>query len=209
MNTTTSTLAATLAVAAFSFAAVGQDDTDKVVSIEERQTEQIFREFLEDEAHELSLNDLENRNIFELVDMIMMVRISKELNLDDAGCIEFYRKIGNLLDKVHRLKWERGSTQFYIRNAIEKGEPSKVIAEKLERALDIDREIDAGVREMIHAASSYLSSEQAAKLFLFSGDFESEIKDLIGRAEAIAKGEKPVPKDAASIKPGPAEKTKR
>ena len=209
MNTFITTLAATLVVSTFSFVAFAQDDTDKVVALEEQQTEQIFREFLEDEAHELSLNDLENRNIFELVDMIMMVRISKELNLDDAGCIEFYRKIGKLLDKVHRLKWERGSTQYYIRNAIEKGEPSKVISEKLERALDIDREIDDGVREMIHAASSYLSPEQAAKLFLFSGDFESEIKDLIMRAEAVAKGEKPAPKDGTVNKLDPGEKGKK
>lgn len=208
MKLFTTTPASALVVAVFSFAALGQEDTDKVVKLEEHQTEQIFREFLEDEAHELSLNDLENRNIFELVDMIMMVRISKELNLDDAGCIEFYRKIGKLLDKVHRLKWERGSTQFYIRRAIEKGEPSKVVAEKLERALDIDREIDEGVREMVHAASSYLSPEQAAKLFLFAGDFESEIKDLIMRAEAVAKGEKPDSKQAPAVKPGPSDKSK-
>ena len=148
--------------------------------------ERIFRELLEDSARDLSLEDVKTRDIRELVDLVMKVRLTRLLELSDEEAVRVIRILSDRIDRIHMLKWERGSVYFYLRAALKDHAPEEQIQKHLNAAMALDVEIAELIRDMINAMSSELTTTQRAKLFLFGSDFEAEIKKLIEQAEEMS-----------------------
>jgi hypothetical protein len=153
---------------------------------EEEESARVFRELLDDEARALSLQDTEEYGIIQLVDMMMVMRITKLLELDDDESIRLFQCMHTTLDKIHKLKWERGALHYYLREDIANDAPEAVIQAKLDRAIEIEEQLAALIRKWVTLSKAELTTKQRAQLFLFGFDFEKEIVRLIERAEAIA-----------------------
>ena len=166
----------------------GQQAQEQTRRAEEthKNGEDLFREFLENEARELSLDDTKNLTIFELVDVIMKVQLTEVLGLTKDEAKVLFEKMGNYLDKIHKLKWERGALHYYLKEDLRLGADDEDIARKLNAAMDVEVKIAELNRAMINETGPCLSTEQQGKLFFFTFDFENDIKRMIQQAEDLA-----------------------
>lgn len=165
----------------WNFSALGQEP-----KVEIPKGEQIFREFLEDKARSLSLDDTRELSIVQLVDIIMKVQLIDLLGLDGDEAKVLFGEMGKYLDKIHHLKWERGALHYYLRRDLEIEADDDDINRKLESAMDVEIKIAKLIKDMVNAAREDLSVKQQSKLFFFTFDFENDIRELIQQAEALA-----------------------
>ncbi len=161
-------------------------DDQKVMTHDEEESAKVFRDMLEDQARSLSLTDTEDYSIIQLVDFVMVVRITELLGLNNDESIRLFQAMHKSLDRMHRLKWDRGALHHYLRIDIDQGATDDKIQEKLTRAIEIEGELAGILKQMIEESGKVLTAKQDAQLFLFSFDFESEIRGLIEQAENIA-----------------------
>ncbi len=187
--------------------AFAQDPSNAPPKGHAEDQEQIFRELLEDSARDLSLEDTKERDIRELVDLVMKVRLTRLLELSDEEAVRIIRILSDRLDRIHMLKWERGSVYYFLRADLKEGAAEDQIHKHLDSAMALDVEIAELFRGMIEAMTPHLTTTQRAKLFLFGSDFENEIKKLIQQAEDMsAQRRGPVSdKYTRSAKPAPDE----
>lgn len=174
-------LAVTLAIPAFA-----QDPPIAPKKPQTEDQERIFRELLEDSARDLPLEDVKERDIRELVDLVMKVRLTRLLELSDEEAVRVIRIISDRLDRIHMLKWERGSVYYFLRADIKERAAEDQIKQHLDAAMALDVEIAELFRGMVEAMTPHLNTTQRAKLFLFGSDFENEIKKLIQQAEDMS-----------------------
>ncbi len=176
------TIAAAL-IFAFAFPAAAQN-TDE--GQERTKEEKVFRKLIEDEVSAQSREQAENRDTIELVETLMMVRMSRALGLTDDETVVMIRRIGTYKDQVYALKWKRGRTLDELRQGVSGNASEEFIASRLDMLLDQDESIVSLTRTMIEEAQKDLTIEQTAKLYLFIGDFEQEMHQLILRAKELS-----------------------
>jgi len=96
------------------------------------------------------------------------------------------RRLDKHIDKINGMKWERGGLNHFLRVDLQNASPDQEVKTKLEKLMALDITIAESIRAMIDEAATDLSVAQKAKLYLFAGDFEYEIKRLIERAQQIS-----------------------
>lgn len=148
----------------------------------------LFRQFIEDQARALSLDDSQDRDLRELVGMILKVRICSVLDLEESKCLSVMARIGGDIGRLHNLKWERGAVKYYLRGLAETTErPSE---ERIQRAYERAKKLDLEIAELAQTIAGktegLLSLEQQVAFYVFLGDFENEIIRLVRKAERIA-----------------------
>lgn len=161
-----------------------QPDSENTASDEE----EVLRGLLESEARALSIDTPQDQSIRDLVDAVMRVRIKNLLELSDEETRALYGVIGEYLDKIHSLKWDRGALQYYLRRDIDAAAGADAIAAKLKDAMEVEKNIALLLNHMVKKSGEVLTPRQQAQLFMFSFDFEKEISRLIQKAEEIAAG---------------------
>ena len=181
-NTFSASVFAASTILLSAFSAFAQE----VVTHSEKEGQRLFRGLLENEARALSLGDTDEYSIIELVDLMMVVRISRLLELNDDESVTLFGRMHKYLDALHRLKWDRGAIQHYLRIDIETDADEEVIREKLDRAVNLEIQIAGVLKKLVQESGKQLTAKQEAQLFLFSFDFESEIRKFIRQAEDIA-----------------------
>ncbi len=205
-----------LAVLALVLPAFAQDPASPPKKPQTEDQERIFRELLEDSARDISLEDVKERDIRELVDLVMKVRLTRLLELSDEEAVRVIRIISDRIDRIHMLKWERGAVYYFLREDLKEGAPEEQVEKHLDAATALDVEIAELFRDMIQAMTPHLTTTQRARLFLFGSDFETEIKKLIQQAEDMSaqrrgpvsdkytRSTKPVPEESepAATAPG-------
>jgi hypothetical protein len=166
-----------LLAATSSFAQDPKDDAGK-----------LFRQFVEDKARELSLKDTQERDLRELVGMILKVRICSVLELEEEKCIALMARVGGALDKLHGLKWERGAIKYYLKGLRDpKLEPSQEdLLQRYLRAKNLDFEIEGLSQKVASMSEGILTLEQQIGLYLFLDDFSNEMNRLVRKAQRVA-----------------------
>lgn len=181
-----SMLAAFLPSLLIADASAQQERKEDIIVHEEKESQKAFREMIENRARALSLQDAEEYSIIELIDFMMVVRITKQLGLNDDESLRLFQCIHSTLDEIHRLKWERGAIHHYLRIDLDRGAEDSLVRAKLDRAMEIETELATLIKKLVEEGAKTLETKQEAELFLFSFDFESEITKLIEQAEIIA-----------------------
>lgn len=152
------------------------------------EAERVFRKLLAIESPGVSLDEIDTSklDLRQLVDYVLVVRLSKELGLTEDEAARVMKRIGVYKDEIQKLKWQRGATLHYMNEDIKNGAPEETIRAKLNAVLEQDKQIRQLMEKIIEEAGKELSVAQTAKLYLFLGSFESEILALLRKAEQIA-----------------------
>ena len=158
---------------AIPFAAFGQD--------EERMPAG-FRTMLEEENQNLPLREMRDRNLHELLQTILMVRLAQSVELTDEQILEFSKRVGSFKDQLHEMKWQIAASRETLRDAVQYKEPDAIVRRKLDDCLLQELAITDLLRKLVHESRKDLTDVQAAKFYLFLGDFEQEMRRLVERA---------------------------
>ena len=141
-----------------------------------------FRTMLEEENQNLPLREMRDRDLHELLQTILMVRLAQSVELTDEKVVEFSKRVGSFKDQLHEMKWQIAASRETLRDAVECKEPDPVLRQKLDDCLLQELAITDLLRKLIRESQKDLTDVQAAKFYLFLGDFEQEMRRLVERA---------------------------
>lgn len=175
-----STIAAFVCLLLAATSSFGQDPED--------DAGQLFRQFVEDKARELSLKDTQERDLRELVGMILKVRVCSVLQLEEEKCIDLMARVGGALDKLHDLKWEWGAIKYYLKGLRDpRHEPSQEdLLQRYLRAKNLDFEIEGLSQKIASMSEGILTLKQQIVLYLFLDDFSTEMNRLVRKSQRVA-----------------------
>lgn len=143
-----------------------------------------LRAMIEEKTRGLDINDPDEKNIIELVDAWLMVRLSSELKLTTQETVQLFKRVGTHKDHLQEMKWRMGQARLALRIAARDGLEANIIEQQLEDMLLREEAVVELVKSFVTEAQKDISTHRAAQLFLFIGDFEQEVVDLIERAIA-------------------------
>lgn len=126
-----------------------------------------------------------DQEIREMVTTVMMVRMSRELELTDEQTVLMVRNFTNLRDELSALGEQRGALIDGLRDKVENKAPDAEIEPVLEQLMALDEQRDAVREEAFIQASAGLTVAQQAKLYLFVQDFEWHMRRLIQKAREV------------------------
>jgi hypothetical protein len=133
------------------------------------------------EEFEASLSPSE-REIYDLIEKLLYVRLKSALDVDDAAMVALAAQCGPAKDQLTMLKWERSALREHLRWCLDVGMTEAGLRQKLDTLLDYEVQIAEQLSEMVHASKSCLGAPGAAKLYLFVDDFEQYLAQRVSEA---------------------------
>lgn len=152
-----------------------------------------------------AMNDKEIR---EMVTTVMMVRMSRELELNDEQTVLMVRNFTTLRDDLTALSEERDTLIGKLRDAVKSSAPDAELQPLLDQLMVVDSKREQARREAYEKAGTNLSVTQRAKLYIFIQDFEGHLRRLVQRARELG-GDKVMRWREEGMPPGMAESMKR
>lgn len=126
-----------------------------------------------------------DKDIRDMVTTVMMVRMSRELGLNDEQTVMLVRNFANLRDTLGRLSEEREQLIGKLRSAVEKGAPDDQIQPLLDQLMSVDVQREKVQHEAFEKAGADLTVTQKAKLYIFVQEFEGHMRKLIQKAREM------------------------
>lgn len=139
---------------------------------------------IDPEGFKKSLSPSE-REIYDLIEALLYVRLKTTLDTDDATMVALATQCGQTKNQLTMLKWERSALREHLRWCLEVGMTEAGLQLKLNTLLDYEEQIAVQLAEMVHASEPCLGVQGAAKLYLFVDDFERFLARRV--SEAIEK----------------------
>lgn len=124
-----------------------------------------------------------NESTRELLEQVMVARLSKELTLDDEQTVLLVRAVSEFRDQMADLRRQRMQLSNELKGLVKEGKDNDAIEAKLQVLISHDEKTAVARRDLFERASAGLTPWQRAKLYLFMGDFEGEIKRLLKKAQ--------------------------
>ena len=128
------------------------------------------------------LNRMGEDDIRALVETVRMVRLSQELGLTDEQTVVLVRQYNETKELAGKLQKERQELARELRELVNTSAPEDALEKKLEQLVAKDKESLAMRFEAYERVSGELAPKQQAKLYLFMGDFEKRMRNLIETA---------------------------
>ena len=125
------------------------------------------------------------RDLHQLVEQILMLRLRDALSLTDNQVQALTLRVGTFKTQLTSMKFRRGAAREQLRDCLDRGLAEDQIRLNLESLLDWEEAIAELLHEMVREAGKDLTVPQTARLYLFVGDFENFMRDLIMRAQYI------------------------
>lgn len=129
------------------------------------------------------MRDVEGQDAREVMETIMIVRLSRELELTDEQSVLLVRHVSEFKDRIREIKEERKETLRGLRQALKSGAEDHALQQKLDAVVQLDHAAVDLTRNMVEEAGRDLTVAQKAKLYVFLGDFEREMRHLVQRAK--------------------------
>jgi hypothetical protein len=126
---------------------------------------------IDPEAFEKGLSAGE-REIYDLIENLVYVRLKKTLEIDDAAMKALAFHAGPAKNQLTMLKWERATLIEHLRWCLDVGLTDAGLQEKLNTLVEYDEQIARLLGEMVHGSEACLGARGGAKLYLFVDDFE-------------------------------------
>lgn len=118
-----------------------------------------------------------------LVETVMMVRLTEELQLDDEQTVIMVRRLRQLKDEVVALKKARGELYRQLKDAVRDHAPDADIQARLQALLEHDRKLETFKQDKALELGEGLATRQQAQLYIFLSEFENDMRHLIHRAQ--------------------------
>lgn len=125
-------------------------------------------------------------NTRELLEQVMVARLSKELALDDEQTVLLVRAFTDLRDRISEFRKQRSQLINKLKSQLRDGKDDAGIEASLEAVLAHDEKVSKARREIFERVGADLTPWQRAKLYVFMNDFEMDIKKLLKRAQERA-----------------------
>ena len=126
-----------------------------------------------------------DKEIREMVTTVMMVRMSRELELNDEQTVLMVRNFTALRDTLSTLSAQREASVNKLRDAVKNNAPDAEVQPVLDQLMSLDGKREQARREAYEKAGMNLSVMQKAKLYIFIQDFESHLRRLVMRAREL------------------------
>jgi len=130
----------------------------------------------------------QERDVRELVETVMLVRLSKELELDDEKTVLLVRRFGEAKEQAESLAKERAQALDELKAGIRAGDADEVIQGKLTKLRDLDKQLATIKEDAFQKAAPELTVTQQAKLYVFIQDFEDQMRRIIMKARERYRG---------------------
>jgi len=125
---------------------------------------------------------LEDWDAKELVEMLMMARLSRDLGLDDEQTVVLVRRFEELKEKTEGLKKEQDEAMEALQKSIQAGAPDEEIDTKLRNVIELEKKL-AGLQVGLITSADGLTSTQRAKLYIFMKKFNEDMRKMVQRAQ--------------------------
>lgn len=137
---------------------------------------------LEPLAQELLGENWEQRDVHELVELVMMVRLSQELDLSEERTVAMVRRFQELKGRQKELGERRQKAAKELKEAVKIQESDEVVQGKLDALMALDSELVTMRQKAFEEVSAELTTMQRAKLYVFLQEFEGQMRRLIEKA---------------------------
>lgn len=121
------------------------------------------------------------RDAREMVEVVMMVRLSKELGLSEEETVLLVRRMSEFRDDVQKAQRRRRELMDAIRKAIAEGAEDEAILAHLDELKSIDRRLNNIKLEAHDKLAEGLTVQQQARLYLFLQDFDENMRRMVQR----------------------------
>lgn len=143
-----------------------------------------FRNLVEDEAGDAALPS-NAQDLQQLLERILVLRLRNSLQLSDEQLHALSLRVGTFKKRLTAMKFRRGSAREHLRDCLDEGLGEDQINQRLTTLLEQEKAIAKQLHKMILAAGESLTIAQTAELYLFIGDFDVFMSDLIERAQSM------------------------
>lgn len=137
-------------------------------------------------------SDWDDRDVHELVETVMMVRLGKAVQLTDEQTVAVAQSFQEYRKQIHERYQARRAMHDALRTKLDEGAPETDIRAALDPLLRFDEDIAKLRREGFEAAAKAggLSALQEARLYWFLEDFEDNMRKMVMRARERRYGDR-------------------
>ena len=118
----------------------------------------------------------------ELLEQVMIARLSRDLGLNDEQTVLLVRRISGFRDEMQELRRHQNEKMREMRLLLRDNADDAAIAECLGALRHLEEKTFEMRREAFRLAERELAPKQQAKLFLFLGEFEEDMRRLVQQA---------------------------
>lgn len=118
----------------------------------------------------------------ELLEQVMIARLSQELALDDEQTVLLVRRYANFREQMRELTKQRNELLRDLKAAVKEATDTGAIEAKLDTVIAHDQKILEAKRDLYELAGTDLTAWQRAKLYLFMLEFEADVRQLLMQA---------------------------
>lgn len=129
----------------------------------------------------------------ELLEQVMLARLSQDLGLNDEQTVILVRRISKFRDQMQELRQHRNEQMRELKNLVRDKAGDEAIEKCMGAIMAIEEKTFEMRREAVHVAERDLNPSQRAKLFLFLGEFEEDMRKLVQQARERRHIGPPVP----------------
>lgn len=118
----------------------------------------------------------------ELLEQVMMARLSKELALDEQQSITLVRRFADFREQMREWRIERSKALHELKETIRNAQDEAAVTAQLEALRERDARILQMRSELFEEVSSEFTPWQRAKLYIFLSEFENDMRRMVQKA---------------------------
>ncbi len=118
----------------------------------------------------------------ELLEQVMMARLSRKLELSDEETVLLVRKFSEYRERMREMNQQRRELLRIVEQKVRTGADDTQVQAALGRLRAHDKAMAGLQQAVFDEAAASLTAAQQAKLYVFLGDFEQEVQRLIQQA---------------------------
>jgi Spy/CpxP family protein refolding chaperone len=127
----------------------------------------------------------QDKDVRQLVHIVMMARLAQELNLSDEDTVKLVRRFEEHRVKIEQNANERRRATEDLKTAIKDNAGDDAMKQKLDAVKKLDEQQVELRRNAVNDVSIDLTPRQQAQLYIFINDFENNVRRMIHRAREL------------------------
>jgi hypothetical protein len=172
------TIAAALAIGALAIPAVGEPDNAPPKAEHQAGTQ-------EGPRHE-GQGGLKDDEIRDMVSTIMMVRVSRSLELSDEQTVILVKHMQEMREETSKLYRQRDDVMASLRAQVgNEGATDDEVNAKLQELISIEDKRHQVKKDAFDKISAGFTAKQKAKLFITLQEFEGQMRRMVQRAKEM------------------------
>ncbi|MCC6155549.1 MAG: hypothetical protein IT367_17400 [Candidatus Hydrogenedentes bacterium] len=134
--------------------------------------------------HSEGLGGIPEDELREMVSTILMVRVSRNLDLTDEQTVVLVKHMQEMRDELSKLYEARDAAMTSLRESLDnEATTDDAVDAKLKELMGIEEKRASAKREAFEKLSAGLTTKQKGKLFVTLQDFEMQMRKMMSRAK--------------------------